>query len=133
MKTRFVPWTFLCVVSWLAWTAACWSADKPAVVGKWKWSIERGGQTIETTLTIKQEGDKLTGTVTGRNNTETPVQDLKFEKGELSFKVTREWNGQKMVLSYKGKLEGDTIKGTVERDRDGEKTTRDWEAKRVKE
>jgi len=71
--------------------------------------------------------------VTGRNNTETPVQDLKFQNGELTFKVTREWNGQKMVLTYKGKVEGDTIKGTVERDRDGEKTTRDWEAKRVKE
>lgn len=133
MKSRFVPWMFLCVVGWLTWTATGWSADHPAVAGKWKWSVERGGQTFETTLTIKQEGDKLTGTVTGRNNTETPVQDLKFEKGELSFKVTREWNGQKMVLSYKGKLEGDTIKGTVERDRDGEKTTRDWEAKRVKE
>ncbi|MCS7090551.1 MAG: hypothetical protein RMN51_11360 [Verrucomicrobiota bacterium] len=121
------------LIAWLSWLSLSSAADTPSPVGKWKWTIQRGDQTIETTLTIKQEGDKLTGTVTGRNNTETPVQDLKFENGELSFKVTREWNGQTVVISYKGKIEGDTIKGTTERDRDGEKTTRDWEAKRVKE
>ncbi len=134
MKTSpMAAWAFLCVLGLLTWAGASLGAESAAVVGKWKWSVERGGQTFETTLTLKQDGGKLTGTVTGRNNTETPVQDLKFQNGELTFKVTREWNGQKMVLTYKGKVEGDTIKGTVERDRDGEKTTRDWEAKRVKE
>lgn len=126
-------WIVCGLITWLGWAAIGAAAETASPVGKWKWSIDRGGRTIETTLTIKQEGDRLTGTVTGPNNTETPVQELKFKDGELSFKVTREWSGQKMVITYKGKLHGDTIKGTSERDRDGEKTTRDWEAKRVKE
>jgi hypothetical protein len=123
----------LALTACLAWAVTGVAAEASALTGKWKWTVGRGDRTFDMTLTVKQEADKLTGTITGRNNTESPVQDLKFKDGEVSFKVTREWNGQKMVLTYKGKLEGDTIKGTVERDRDGEKTTQDWEAKRVKE
>jgi len=134
MKTRARAWmAALITIASLAWATSLVAAESSALTGKWKWSVGRGDRTFDLTLTIKQEGDKLTGTLSGRNNTESPVEDLKFKDGEVSFKVTREWNGQKMVLTYKGKLEGDTIKGTVERDRDGEKTTRDWEAKRVKE
>jgi hypothetical protein len=101
--------------------------------GKWKWSFERNGQTMTTTLTLKQDGEKLTGTVTGRNNTETAIQDGTIKDGDVSFKVTRERDGVKSSYNYKGKLSEDTIKGTIEVERDGQKTSREWEAKRVKE
>jgi hypothetical protein len=100
------------------------------VTGTWKWSIERNGQTRETTLKLKQEGTKLTGTISGRNNTETPIEEGKVEGEEVSFKVTREFNGNTIVLQYKGKVSGDTIKGQVESERDGQTRTRDWEAKK---
>ena len=32
--------------------------------GTWKWETERGGQKRETTLKLKLDGDKLTGTIT---------------------------------------------------------------------
>ena len=35
-------------------------------------------------------------------------------------------------MKYSGKLAGDTIKGKMEFDRNGEATSRDWEAKREK-
>ncbi len=98
--------------------------------GTWKWSVERNGQTIETTLKLKVDGERLTGTISGRNNTETEIEDAKVEGDEVSFKVTREFNGNKFVMAYKGKLEDNTIKGTTEFDRQGEKVSRDWEAKK---
>src|SRR5262245_10031410 len=77
--------------------------------GTWKWTVERNGQTFETTLKLKQEKEKLTGTISGRNNTENPIEDGKVADGKVTFKVTREFNGNKIVFSYEGKLDGDTI------------------------
>jgi len=47
--------------------------------------------------------------------------------------ITRERNGTKFTAAYKGKLDGDTIKRTIETERDGQKNSREWEAKRVNE
>ncbi len=135
MKTKLTTWlaaaTFTLLV--LGSSNSMFAGDKPGAAGKWKWSFERNGQKMETTLTLKQDGDKLTGKVTGRDNTETEITDAKFKAGEVSFKVTRERNGTKFTAAYKGKVEEDTIKGTIETERDGQKNSRDWEAKRVKE
>ena len=106
-----------------------------SVDGNWTWSFTtQNGQTFETRAKLKQEGEKLTGVVIGRNNTETEIKDGKInEKGELSFSVSSERQGQTMTQKYTGKLEGDTIKGKVERERDGETRSTDWEAKRAKD
>ena len=117
----------------LASTTSAFAGDKPGAAGKWKWSFERNGQTMETTLTLKQDGEKLTGAVSGRNNTETAIEDGKIKDDEISFKITRERNGVKNTMTYKGKLSEDSIKGKIEGERDGQKTSRDWEAQRVKE
>jgi hypothetical protein len=101
--------------------------------GTWKWTVERGGQTREQTLTLKLDGDKLTGTMPGRNNAETKIEDGKYKDGEVTFKVTREFNGQKVTAKYAAKVSGDTLKGKVETERDGQTQTREFEAKRVKD
>ena len=106
--------------------------EKADPTGTWKWSVTFGDQTREFTLKLKLEGDKLTGAMLGRDNHETPIEDASFKDGEVAFAVTRERNGQKFTIKYKGKLEGDTIKGKSEFERNGEKQSRDWEAKREK-
>lgn len=106
--------------------------EKADPTGAWKWSVTFGDQTREFTLKLKLEGDKLTGAMLGRDNQETPIADASFKDGEVAFTVTRERNGQKFTIKYKGKLEGDTIKGKSEFERNGEKQSRDWEAKREK-
>jgi hypothetical protein len=50
-----------------------------------------------------------------------------------AFAVTRERNGQEFSIKYKGKVRGDTIKGKTELERNGEKQSRDWKAKREKQ
>jgi hypothetical protein len=102
------------------------------VTGTWKWSVERNGQTFATTLKLKQAGEKLTGTITGRQGNETEIEEGKVVGDTVSFKVTREFGGNKVVQAYQGKLSGDTIKGDIKFERNGETQTREWEAKREK-
>jgi len=101
--------------------------------GTWKSTFTTpNGQTIETTYKLKQEGDKLTGTVTGGDGQETKIEDGTVKDGKVSFKVTRERNEQKFTLRFKGDLKGDSIKGKVEAGQGDDTRSFDWEAKRQK-
>jgi hypothetical protein len=42
-------------------------------------------------------------------------------------------NGNKFIIKYKGKIQGDTFKGERELERDGQFNTRKFETKRSKE
>jgi hypothetical protein len=106
------------------------AAENPT--GTWKWTASAGGQDREQTLTLKLEGDKLTGSMPGRNNAVTEISDASFKDNKVSFSVTREFNGQKRTTKYNGTLSGDTITGKSERERDGQTTSTDWVAKRQK-
>jgi len=103
------------------------------VAGTWKWTTSFGGQTRESTLKLKMEGDKLSGVyIGGQSNTETPIEDATIKDDTVSFKVTRDRNGQKATTKYSGKVAGDTITGKSERDRDGQTQSTEWIAKRQK-
>jgi hypothetical protein len=102
--------------------------------GTWKWTTERGGQKREQTLKLKLDGDKLTGSLPGRkDDMATKIEDGTFKDGEVSFTVTREFNNMKFVQKYKAKVDGDTLKGTIESERDGQTQKREFEAKRAKD
>jgi hypothetical protein len=115
----------------LVWLHSSASAANAAdATGTWKWSATFGGNTVERTLKLKQEGDKLTGALLGRDGNETAIKDGKVKDGAISFSVTVERNGNMFTTKYSGKVEGDTIKGKIERERNGETVSTDWEAKR---
>jgi len=101
--------------------------------GTWKWKVNFGGQESERVLKLKLDGDKLTGTISGGPAGESKIEDAKYKDGEVTFKIMREFNGQKFTIHYSAKVSGDTLKGKTEFDRDGEKQTREFEAKREKE
>jgi hypothetical protein len=132
MRQRTGGWWFAVALG----VAAVLGLGRPALAadatGTWKWTVERGGQTFETTLKLKQQGEKLTGTITGRQGNETEIEDGKVVGDTVSFKVTREFGGNKVVMSYQGKLSGDMIKGDTKFERDGQEQSREWEAKREK-
>lgn len=112
-------------------TSQALAAEKANPTGTWKWTVTANGQERTQTLKLKLEGDKLTGAMVGRNDRETPIEDAKFKNGEVSFKITRERNGQKNVTEYTGKVEGDTLKGKIKR-AGANGAGRDFEAKRAK-
>lgn len=105
------------------------AAENPT--GTWKWETNFGGKARENTLKLKLEGDKLTGSMLGRDNQETAIENASFKDDKVSFEVTREFNNQKFTIKYHGTVKGDTITGKTEFMRDGAQS-RDWEAKRQK-
>ena len=122
------------VVALVSFVGMARADDKANPTGTWKWTVMGPNNTNrDVTLKLKLEGGKLTGAMVGRNNQDTPIEDASFKDGAVSFKVTRERNGQKFVTKYEGKLDGDTIKGKSTFDRDGNTMSRDWEAKRAKD
>jgi hypothetical protein len=108
------------------------AADKPDPTGTWKWSVDFKGQMLDFALKLELDGDKLTGTFIGQGGREWRIEDGTYKDGEMSFKVTRGQQGNKFITKYKAKVSGDTIKGKVEFNRDGEAQSRDWEARRDK-
>ena len=108
-----------------------------SATGTWSWTQTRNDQVIKSTLVLKQDGEKLTGTLAtpGRDGAErkTDISDGKVTADGVSFKVVREFNGNKFEQTYTGKVNGDKLNLKVEFERNGEKQTRDIEAKKVGE
>jgi len=129
MRRMFMPAMVVILAGSLGMARA---DDKPNPTGTWKWTVNRMGQEREMTLKLKLDGDKLTGAMVGQNGQETAIEDAQFKDGEVTFKVTRERNGNKFTIKYSGKVTGDAIKGKTEFERNGEAQSRDWEAKRAK-
>lgn len=129
---KSLPSLAVCLMLTFAATAIAQDkkVEKVDPSGTWKWSFTgQNGQTRETTLNLKLDGEKLTGMISGRGG-ETAIEEAKLKGDDISFQVTRENNGTKMIIKYNGKVSGDTIKGKSETLRDGEPRSRDWEAKR---
>lgn len=101
--------------------ALAFAAFATDVTGKWTYEMQGGGRggngggPITQTLTLKVDGDKLTGTISGRRG-ETEITDGKIDGDTITFSVVREFNGNKMTMKYTGTISGDTIKFKVERE-----------------
>jgi hypothetical protein len=120
----------LAAVALLACQAVASAADAN---GTWKWKFTRqDGQEIELSVMLKVDGEKVTGTFTGPMNRTVDIKNGTFQNDEVKFETEFEFGGNTITTKYKGKVEGDTIKGNSERERDGQVRTRDWEAKRAK-
>jgi hypothetical protein len=109
-------------------TTVAMAAD---ITGKWKSEMPgRDGTPQVTTYTFKVEGDKLTGTISGRQG-DTAISDGKISGDDISFAVVRNFGGQERKMEYKGKVSGDEIKISVQFGPD--MPPREMVAKRVKE
>jgi len=105
-------------------------AAEAAVAGKWTAQVPgRDGQTRDVTFNFKTAGDKLTGTVSGRQG-DTEITDGKVKGDEVSFDVTMTMQGNTAKMTYKGKVAGDEIKFT--RQREGSDRTSEFTAHRAK-
>ena len=80
--------------------------------GKWTAEVPgRQGNTQTTTFNFKSAGDKLTGTMSGRQG-DIEISDGTIKGSDVSFKVVREMQGNKITINYVGKMSGDEIKFT---------------------
>ncbi len=138
--------TSLCLAVGLLLAGSASAQDKKVDPnGKWTWTSEgRDGAMRTNSITLKLEGDKLTGAVTGMRGgrggggggagggapQETPIEEAKIKGDEITFQVTREGQNGKMVSKYIAKIAGDTLKGKWTLDRNGDVMEREFEAKR---
>lgn len=118
----------LCLVS------SAFAAGDPS--GAWKFSAEAGGRSLESTLSLKWENEKLTGSIENKAG-KVDIADARFVSDQVSFTVVREFGKRlrkkNFTIKYAGKLEGDMIKGTIETTgRDKQPVSMTWEAQRVK-
>src|ERR1039457_5165156 len=109
------------------------------VSGKWTYEQPgRGGNPGRpTTITLKADGAKLTGSVPGMGRggdnppPPTEITDGKVDGNNVSFTVKREFNGNTMVQKFEGVLNGDEMKLKITRNgQDGTPVTTEVTAKR---
>jgi hypothetical protein len=91
-------------------TAAALAAD---FNGKWTAEVpSRQGGTTTTTLTFKVDSGKLTGTMSNQMG-DMEITNGKVDGDNISFDVVREFNDNKITLTYTGKAQADgTVKFT---------------------
>ena len=83
------------------------------VSGTWKFEVQTDQGSGSPTFTLKQDGEKLTGTYAGQLGTANIDGTVKGEKIEIRFKL--EMQGQGLIVKYSGAIESPTrMKGTVD-------------------
>jgi hypothetical protein len=102
MKAR-VPGLLVFLVVFSAFVIA------QTVDGKWAGEVQGGRGPQQVTLTLKAEGGKLTGTVTGGRGGDVPIADGTIEKTALKFKTTQQGRGGQVTFNWSGTLKGDEI------------------------
>jgi hypothetical protein len=112
----------LCLVFALA---LAFSAIAPAadLDGRWSWSeAGRRGNSVTVVLTLKVNGNKLTGTITGGQGRRGDApEEIKISGGKVngnafSFKVARQGRGgMSTTTEYKGTLNEDTLELEITR------------------
>jgi hypothetical protein len=100
------------------------AAQDAQVAGTWTLSAQgRGGNMQNSTLTLKQDGQKLTGTLAGGRGGDAPVTGT-VTGNNITFSVTRQTQNGDFKIDYTGTVSGDSMKGTVTMGQN----TRDWTA-----
>lgn len=80
------------------------------LIGEWELTSETDRGPRTSTLTIY-------GDLTGRYEVfggETPIQDLKLDGDQVSFRVELGFGDQTFNMDFKGKLDGSVLKGEIE-------------------
>ena len=99
----------LAIVAILA--LAAWAVD---VSGTWTMSRPgRGGEMMESDITIAQDGNNIKVTMPGFRGGDPIVAEGKIEGNAIQWKVVRQGPQGEMVMEYKGTVDGDTMKGTM--------------------
>ena len=93
--------------------AVCLPALAADISGQWTTTINSQVGDQHYVYTFKVDGEKLTGTAKSDDST-NEIQDGVVKGDDVSFTENREYQGQKLVFKYVGKISGDEIHFTRE-------------------
>lgn len=112
-------------------------AEPVVVAGTWTWIVpgRNGAPDRKNTLVLQVEDGKLKGKLYALGRDGQPLENEivggKIQGDQVEFVVLREFNGGKVSVVYRGRVVGDVIRGKRDFERQGEKVSLDWEARRV--
>lgn len=86
------------------------TASAADIAGNWKGTADAGNGPIERTFAFKVDGTKLTGETTSEMMGKSTITDGKVDGDNLSFSIKVNFQGNDMVVKYKGKVTGDAMK-----------------------
>ena len=93
--------------------ASCASQDKPAdVAGTWAIVVETPNGSGTPSVTLKQDGEKLTGTYSSELFGEQKVTGT-IKGNAISFTFTGAIEGTSVTVTYNGTVDGATMKGKI--------------------
>ena len=113
----------------------------PTVAGLWKFSPPgraAAAPAIEVTLKLERRDGRLTGSLTvpgraGNPATESQLSNVTFRGDQLAFSLVRAVNGRRFETKYAGRIQGDTITGSIETEMpNGQTRTLEWTARRAR-
>lgn len=95
------------VVCLLALTALV--AAQGSVNGTWTGEVQGGRGPQQITLSLKADGGKLTGTLTGGRGGDVMIEEGTITGNTLKFKSKQMGRGGQITFSWTGTLKGDEI------------------------
>ncbi len=102
------------------------SALQANVAGEWEMTSEGRQGPMTQIFKIEQDGEKITVTTESRRGPMKGEGTIKGNEIEWTFTMSMGDRGD-MTMTYKGKVEGDTMKGEVQM---GDFGPREWTAKK---
>jgi hypothetical protein len=103
------------------------SALQTNVAGEWEMTSEGRQGPRTTNIQIEQDGEKITVTMPGMRGGGEVKAEGTIKGNEIEWTVTRSTQRGEFTITYKGKVEGDTMKGEVQM---GDFGSREWTAKK---
>ena len=98
--------------------------------GTWQWERTFQDNAAVFLVRLLWDDKKLTGTYSAFGST-TDIEDGSFDKGNVSFISKREFNGNAFEVKFKGKVEGEEIRGNLTVDFGQGPQDFEWIAKRT--
>jgi len=104
------------------------SALQANVTGDWEMTTEGRQGPRTTNFHIEQDGEKITVTMPGMRGGGEIKAEGTIKGNDIEWKVTRPGRGgEEFTITYKGKVEGNTMSGTFQM---GDFGSREWTAKK---
>ena len=95
-------------------TALAGQAAKVDVTGKWQFTVQTDAGTGTPTVTLKQDGEKLSGHYSSETLGEADLTGT-VKGNDVKFSFSASLQGQAIPVSYSGTLDGnDSMKGTLD-------------------
>jgi hypothetical protein len=120
---------FIMTIGIIILSAFALEAGTVDLSGDWELTTvtQRGERT--STITIVQEGEKITVTMPGRRGGDPTTAEGTIDGDKIEWTITRETPRGEMTSTFKGTVSGDSMSGTSEMG--GRGMTMEWTAKKV--